>query len=350
MQSDWPIPTNERIYLRELARKQAQYAALPIMAQRRRQWTDLNDGKPGTRPPVVLETYSFNRDFMPEGVLRCNTLAARTIEWSLLQQVRWHEIIGDDRVIADRYTISWDTAIDLLGVQIPRESVKDSEGFETGYHLDHPIKDLKRDLHKLKPAVCSVNRERTYAYMHFLQDLLGDLLPVEIRTGVYGAQDLTYRVIQVMGMEAFFIAMYDDPDGVHALMSYLRDNCLRVMRWAESEGLLRLNNHNQQCCGSSSNFTTVLGSDGYAGAPARLCDMWASSDSQETVGISKEMFHEFCFPYYRDVCAPVGLLYYGCCEPADVFWDDLSKLPHLRKISVSRWCSQQFMGDALRGK
>jgi hypothetical protein len=61
------------------------------------------------------------------------------------------------------------------------------------------------------------------------------------------------------------------------------------------------------------------------------------------------MFHEFCFPYYQAVCQPFGLIYYGCCEPAHPFWKDLSQLPHLKKVSISRWCNQQFMGEALRG-
>jgi hypothetical protein len=131
-------------------------------------------------------------------------------------------------------------------------------------------------------------------------------------------------------------------------MAFLRDNALRVMRWAEGEGLLRLNNGNQDSFGSSYNFTTRLPAPDYDGATVRLCDMWGASDSQETVGISPRMFHEFCFPYYREVCQPVGLLYYGCCEPAHPFWDDISQLPHLKKVSISRWCDQQFMGDALR--
>ena len=67
------------------------------------------------------------------------------------------------------------------------------------------------------------------------------------------------------------------------------------------------------------------------------------------MGISPNMFHESCFPYYRDVCGPVGLLYYGCCEPAHPFWDDIRQLPHLKKVSISRWCDQAFMGEALRG-
>ena len=344
-----PIPTSERIYLRELARKQADYAALPIMEKRKQMWRDLNDGKPGARPPIVIETWTFNRDFMPEGLIKCTHPAARGIEHQLLEAIRWHEILDDDRVIPSRFPIGWHTNINFLGIDIPRHTIKDSEGVETGYHFDHPITDLKVDRHKLKPAECSVDRESTYRWKHYLEDLLGDLLPVEIRTGVFGDMYLTQRVIHLMGMEAFFTAMYDTPEEVHALMGYLRDNALRVMHWAQDEGLLRLNNDNQQCCGSSSNFTNVLPADGFAGAPARLCDMWASSDSQETVGISKEMFHEFCFPYYRDICEPVGLLYYGCCEPADTFWNDLRNLPHLRKISISRWCNEPFMGEALKG-
>jgi hypothetical protein len=45
----------------------------------------------------------------------------------------------------------------------------------------------------------------------------------------------------------------------------------------------------------------------------------------------------------------MGLLYYGCCEPAHPFWDDIRQLPHLKKVSISRWCNERFMGDALRG-
>ena len=50
----WSIPDDERAYLRELAAKQAAYAALPIMDQRKEQWYGLNDGRPGTRPPVIV--------------------------------------------------------------------------------------------------------------------------------------------------------------------------------------------------------------------------------------------------------------------------------------------------------
>jgi hypothetical protein len=194
-----------------------------------------------------------------------------------------------------------------------------------------------------------VDRAGTMRWKAFLEDLLGDILPVEIRGGIYGGTMLTNKVIQLMGMDAYFTAIFECPGKVHELMAFLRDNSLAMMRWAETEDLMRLNNGNQESFGSSFNFTTRLPAPGYDGSHARLCDMWGCANSQETVGMSPKMFNEFCFPYYRDVCEPMGLLYYGCCEPTHPYWNDFRRLPHLKKISISRWCDQKFMGEALKG-
>lgn len=346
---DWTIAQDENLYLHELASKQAAYAALPVMEQRKQMWFDLNDGKQGAIPPVIIETWTFDRDFMPENLLRCTTPAGRSIEKQLLRNVRNYELIDDDKVMPDTFDIGWMVDIDEYGIDIPRETVKDAEGEPTGYRWLHPLKNLRTDLNKLKPARCSVDRERTYAWQEFVQSVIGDALPVCIRTGTFGSTMLTHRVIELMGMEAYFMAIYDSPDAVHQLMAFLRDNSLRMMRWAEDEGLLRANSGNQDSFGSSYNFTKHLPSSTCDAQPVRQSDMWGNANSQETVGISPKMFHEFCFPYYRDVVAPMGLLYYGCCEPADPFWDDISQLPHLKKVSISRWCDQGFMADALRG-
>ena len=346
---EWQIPASERTYLRELAKKQAEYAALPVMARRKQMWFDLNDGRAGARPPFVVETWTFDRDFFPDRIFRCRTRTGRDIERQLLRNIRNHELIDDDKVIPDTFGIGWFVSIDASGVAIPRRTVKDAQGVEIGYQEEHPIKDLKRDFGLLKPPVCRVDREQTQQYKVFLEELLGDILPVRIGSGIYGNTFLTNRVVALMGMEAYFLAMYDTPDEMHQLMSYLRDNALAVMRWAESEKLLAPNNGNQASFGSSCNFTTRLPAPGHGDGATRLCDMWGAANSQETVGVSPGMFHEFCFPYYRDACAPLGLLYYGCCEPTHPFWDDLRQLPHLKKISISRWCDQAFMGEALRG-
>jgi len=346
---EWQIPESERRYLRDLAAKQAEYAALPVMEERKGVWYDLNDGGKNVRPPVIVETWTFDRDFLPESVFRCITETGRIIERQLLRNVRNHELIDDDKVIGATFDIGWFAPIDEFGVKIETETLADAEGVPTGYRFLHPIKDLRKDFHLLKPAKPSVDREKTFAWKAFLEDLFGGALPVEIRTRLFGTAMLTNRVVTLMGMEAFFMAMYDSPEETHRLMAYLRNNCLSLMRWGESEGLYRLNNQNQDSFGSSYNFTTKLPAAGYTGGPARTRDMWGCANSQETVGVSPEMFHEFCFPYYRDCCEPMGLMYYGCCEPAHPFWEDIRALPHLKKVSISRWCDEAFMGEALRG-
>lgn len=351
---EWQLPTDERSYLRELARRQAEYAALPMMRERERMWFALNDAPPGVglpdvRPPVIVETWTFDRDFMPAHVLHCESEFGRRIETQLLRNIRNHELIDDDKVMPDTFDIPWLVDIDPFGVPIPRETIADSQGVETGYRWDHPIKDIRRDLDLLQPARCSVDRERTWALQAFLEDLFEGILPVAIRSGIYGNAMLTHRVVELMGMEAFFMAMYDSPDEMHRLMAYLRDNALRVMRWAEAEGLLCLNNRNQMSFGSSYNYTERLPTADWDGGAVRLRDMWGCANSQETVGVSPTMFHEFCAPYYVAACEPMGLLYYGCCEPAHPFWEDIRTLPHLKKVSISRWCDERFMGEALRG-
>ncbi|MEK7474365.1 MAG: hypothetical protein AAB152_01920 [Candidatus Coatesbacteria bacterium] len=343
------IPPADRARLRELAKRQAEIAALPVMRDRERMWYALNDGEPGARPPVMIESWTFDRDFMPESVFQCVSETGRGIENQLLRNIRQHELIGDDHVCPSTFDIGWWAHIDQFGVKIESRSVKDYQGVETGYEYIHPIKDLERDFGMLKPAKCSVDRAGTLAYQAILEELLGEFLPVRIRTGTFGPTMLTNNVIQLMGMDAYFTAMFEAPDAVHRLMAFLRDNALAIMRWAEAENLLRLNNGNQDSFGTSKNFTTKLPAPGHDPAHVRLRDMWGCANSQETVGVSPAMFHEFCFPYYRDVVEPMGLLYYGCCEPTHPYWEDLRTLPHLKKISINRWCDQGFMGEALKG-
>ena len=61
-------------------------------------------------------------------------------------------------------------------------------------------------------------------------------------------------------------------------------------------------------------------------------------------------FPEFIAPYFSRMAEEFGLVYYGCCEPVEMYWDqDISKYPHLRKVSISPWCNEEFMSERLSG-
>lgn len=348
----YSLPKADTIRLRQLADRQAEIAALPIMEARKQLWTDMNDAKPGARPPFAIESWTFDRDFMPESLLQCESALGKGLERNFLRNIRHHEILNDDHVCPDYIATGWHVSGDEFGIEINTEYIADSEGVTTGYHFDCPIQDLAKDGYDMvKPSTFSVNRESTKANIDFLGNTFGDIMPIKLQSGVYGITCLTQRLMRLMSMETFFMAMYDCPDKLHGIMGLMRDNAIRKAKWAEEEGLLVLNNENQCTCGTCFNFTTLLPKGKCTPGKVKLSDMWAGMDSQETVGVSPELFHEFIYPYYAEMATLFGLVYWGCCEPVDPIWEmSLSKLPNLKAVSISRWANEEYMADVLDGR
>lgn len=349
MESAWMIRNEERAYLRKLAKKYLEYAMLPVMEERRKLWYAHNS-LAAERPVIVMEHLSFMDDILP--ALKCESPAARHLEIILLLDIVNHEKIDDDKVIPPYLSIHWNIGIDLFGVKIEREHAKDSSGRDLGYAFHHPIKDLKKDLHKLKPSTFHVDRASTLEFKAFVEEIVGDLLPVRIKNQsfVWHAAP-SARAVELMGLETMMVSMLDYPDEMHALYRFLTDDILAYVRWQQEEGLLVLNNENDYAGAGSYGFTTELPSAGYrAGGSVKTKDLWLNMNSQETVGISPSMYEEFVLPYYMEIAGEFGLVYYGCCEPVHDIWKKrLEKLPNLRKVSISPWCNEEMMGEALRG-
>ena len=347
----YSLPPEERAHLRKLAQRQADIAALPVMQARRKLWTDMNDAVRGCRPPFAIESSTFDRDFMPASIFGCASTYGRQIERKLLRAIRHHEILNDDHVCPDTLDMAWHIWHNEYGIEIGVTGAKDAEGVNTGYHFECPITDLQSGFDMIKPATFGVDKADTLAEKQFLQETFGDILPVAIRSGTFGSNCLTQRLMPLMSMETMFLAMYDCPDKLQEILALVRDNSVRMSRWAQEEGLLVLNNANQTTCGTCYNFTTLLPKGPVEPGQVKLSDMWSGMDSQETVGVSPELFHELIFPHYAQLAKMFGLVYWGCCEPAHPIWErSLSTLAHLKAVSISRWCDQRFMAEALDGK
>lgn len=193
------VDNDERKYLRELARKQAEYAALPVMARRKEMWYALNDGHPGAIPPVIIETNTFDGDFMPEDVFRCTSRTGRIIEEKMLRHTRNHELIDDDKVVPDDFIIGWFISVDAFGVSGRSESVTGPHGQKSSRFIP-----AMKDLTQIRPTAgtaCTVDREGTMAYKAFLEGLLGDILPVRNTTGFRMGAWLSSNAFGLLGME-----------------------------------------------------------------------------------------------------------------------------------------------------
>jgi hypothetical protein len=350
MSEQLSVTAEERHYLRELARKQAEYAALPIMAQRKALWFAHNELR-GERPLIVMEMNTFEQDMLPRP--RCTSPVAVMIEQSLQRHIVNFECIGDDKVVPYYFVVTWQISIDEFGVEIPREHADDGRGHDIGYRWHHPMKTLKDDFHILKPATYRVDRERTFAIRDIAEEVLGDILPVRIENHSFHWHAApSSKVVSLMGLERMMLSLVDEPEEMHALFGYLRDNILAYAKWQERENLLTLDNGNHYAGAGSYGFTRELPcSEEYARTHTITTrDLWLNINSQETVGVSPRMYKNFIFPYYRDLAAEFGLVYYGCCEPVHEIWDCcVSNYPNLRKVSISAWCDENIMGEALRG-
>jgi hypothetical protein len=138
-----------------------------------------------------------------------------------------------------------------------------------------------------------------------------------------------------------------NPDAVHRLFAFLAEDNLRLGQWEEDQGLLTLNHDGNQgyCTGSSlfSDETAVA-----KGSKVLSTDRYGYLESQESAGISAEMFDEFLMPHFTRFADKFKLLKFGCCEPVHHLMPVLQRLHGLRKVSVTPWCDMRALAETCR--
>jgi len=343
------ITKNERSYLRELAKKQLEYSKLPIMEERTRHWY-ANNGLKGEKPIVVVEHGPFREELFPK--LFCKSEAAIAIEKEILTPTVNYEMINDDKVVPDYYPVYRKINMKELDQERVVHHAKDAKGRELGYSYEHPITDLKRDFKELKKSIYRYDDEGTKEYYLFIQDLLGDILDVKIANNtLLWFMSFTARAVNIMGLERLMYSILDYPEETIQLFDFILEDSFEYMNWQEKNGLLILDNGNSRAGAGSYGFTDELPTESFQkSGKITTKDIWGNMNSQESVGLSPSMYEEFIFPIFKKAAERFGLVYYGCCEPVHEIWEScVSTLANLRKVSISPWCDENFMGEALRG-
>ncbi len=337
------VSKRDQEILQKLATDVRKISELPIMDEKRRMWQKFNDLKP-ERPMVLCYPEGSWEELLPYSNLICEDEFLRYLEWKLRSQIYWWENIRDDNTIEPYFDMSWNITNDGFGVDIQFEN----SGERGSYRWEPPIKDLGKDLNKLHKRNFSVNRKQTFENIEITNSIFGQILPARIR-GNPSCYGFTWKAIDLLGLENFMFLMYDDPENLHKLMTFLRDDFIDMMKWHEREGLLTLQNENDYVGSGGVAYTTSLPKqDWKLGDPVRLIDIWGVAESQETVGVSPDMFKEFVLPYQRPMLELTGLNHYGCCEGLHERIKDILTLPNLRRISVSPWCDQEIMAENLK--
>ena len=342
------LPQHDLDILRRLAARKAEIAADPINLERRELWYK-HDAGSSERPMVLAEIGGIQDQVkpIPDATLECRDPWARSLERGLRAEIYQFDILKDDHVVEPCVCTNWKVDVSGYGVEVIQHYA-DNQGHLGARRWDSPIQDLDADFHKLRPRTFSVDRESTLAEKERLEKVFAPILPVRIRGSFWWTMGMTWTAIELIGLENLMLFMFDNPEGLHRLMAFLRDDHLAFAAWLEEEGLLTLNNENDYIGSGSMGYTRELPqSSRENGHPPRMQDQWVLLESQETVGVGPDQFAEFIFPYQLSIAEKFGRCYYGCCEPVHNRLHILKRLPNMERISVSPWADEEFMAREL---
>jgi hypothetical protein len=344
--------------IRELARRWAEIAADPVMADRKELWRKVRDLKQ-VRPMILIETSCID-GFINEEDLHCEDQYLRGVERHMLRSIKQFDTLGDDIVIEPYYRIRAELEEHDFGVDVEMKPAM-MPGGETslGYSFNFPIREPE-DIAKLRKRPAVANREKTTRNKALLEDVMGDILPLRVVnqdpfcafegddewTGMFFF-GLTWQVFRFIGNDRLLYWVYDEPDTIHKLMEYMVEDRLRHFRYVEKEKMIAPNTDNQMAGPRFYGYVSDLPDPDYTGE-VTLKHLWGWPESQEATNISPEMYKEFVLPYLARIAGEFGLVYYGCCEPVDDRIDLIMEaMPNLRAVSISGWADFDFMAERL---
>ena len=323
--------------LRSLAEQVAEIAALPIQAEKRRLWVELN-GRRRTRPLVMIDQLPWNElNVDDELTLRCTDPECRGYEETLRRSLFQWRHFPVDLVVEDFIRVPKAITNSGFGVAPDEVIVTTDPENDVVSHGYSQLFASMADVEKIKvPHIAHdpVETARRVAVAHELFDGLLNVRPA----GYDPYLGIWDPITTWMGMNKILLALKDQPKMLHALAERMLQGYLCELDQLEAQGLLCEPQTLIHCTGA---YTDELPKPGYDPDRVRTQDIWMFGLAQMFSVVSPRMFQEFEIDYSRHICERFGLVYYGCCDPLDAKLEQVRQLPNVRKISMSPWANQE---------
>ncbi len=336
------IDRHDTHILRELARRVAEIAALPVQEERRRMWKR-HHALQRVRPMILVFPEGSWRELLPESVLQCQGETARKIEWELRRRIYHHEHIHDDTPIEGNWTVQ--KAIYLSGWGLEPQHIPSPEA--TGAWGFDPVINGPADLDKLQYPTVTHDVALTAQRLAEAQELLGDILTVELKGVAHISFHLWNLYAERRGLGQAMLDLYEQPGLVHRAMAFFAEGNRRLVQQCIDQSLFSLNNDGTYHSSGGLGYTDELPRPGFDGEHVRPVDMWSSAESQELAQVSPAQHDEFALQYEKPLLAPFALNGYGCCEDLTRKLPYVFQIPNLRRISISPWANVDACAEAL---
>lgn len=340
-----PISARDRQVLRDLAKRVAEIAAMPIQAERRELWKRHNRLE-RVRPMVLVFPEGSWRELLPTSVCVCEDAGARGMEWNLRHRIFYHERIPSDNVIEKEWIVSKAVHVSDWGLVAQHKPSTTA----TGSWAFDPVINVPSDLKKLKFPEVRYDEETTQQSLAAAQDLFGDILDVKLKGVIRISFHLMNYYTGWRGLEQVFWDMTENPNMLRDAMSFLEEGFRNVVRQYVDMNLLSLNNDSSYHNSGGVGYTDELPQPDCDPNRVRPIDMWASAEAQELDIVSPEMHEEFSMQYERRLLEPFGLTGYGCCDDLTPKLDDVLRIPRMRRISIAPFADVEKSAEKLGGK
>lgn len=342
-----PVEYNDEdvAVIRELAREFMDIANLPVQKETAELWERVNDLE-SARPVVwhnELPWHEMNVD--DELTLRTSTPFAQRIEEELRRKIYLWKHMPGDMVLEPVFYSPMIIENSGMGIAITEETIaSDAENNIVSHKFIPQIVTIE-DTEKIKAPKVTLDKKATQATYEAYQDILGPVMPVEIK----GVQGFWYApvddLVQLMGTNELLLNVVMEPELVHASMKKISEAYMAALDQYEALGCLGSNNLNYRMGSGAYGYSKELKRGTMTNM--KCCDMWGASASQFFTSVSPEMHDEFSIAYERPWMERFGLSYYGCCERLDIKMDQLRQIKNLRKISCSPWSDTEHMAEVV---
>jgi len=337
--------TDELTRIRDLAKETREYARCDEMDRRRELWRHHNSLH-FTHPPIYIRAIPFD-EFLDPKELVCETPFYRSLERAFLLN-RYRMKLMDDYIIEPFLTVRAALKSAADGVYgVPAEM---GEKIPGGAAAFAPSIINEEDIEKLQVADYEVDEKATEEEYCRLYEAVGGILDVVVdRQGLLcgmWANDISTILAKLRGLEQLMWDIYDRPEWLHRLLSFMQSKILMHMDQTEAAGGFRLINHQNQAMPYAEELRPPQANKG----PVKPNELWGYMASQEFTNIGPAAFKEFMFDYQKPILERYGLTAYGCCEDLTHDIGVLKSLKNLRRIAVSPFadikkCAEQIGGD-----
>lgn len=336
----------DRRVLRKLAYAYQEVMYHPRNFENRALHQAVNDLKP-IRPVVLIDEIPFHEiNYDGSLTLRCEHPYLRQIEYYMRTTLFQWKHFPADMIVKPFIPIEKKVSSTGIGIKVKDEILVGDEANNIVAHKYEDQLAEEEAVDRLQIPVITYEEQQTQAAYQLVAEMIGDIVPVKI-VG-HGYYITTWDDIAMYrGVNNLLIDLIDRPEYTHRLVEKLTQIAISIGEQYEALGLFELGKYDVHCTPA---LTNDLPSKDFDGEKVRRKDIWGRGAAQIFASVSKDMHEAFDIEYMKRIMEPMGLVYYGCCEPLHNKIDIVEKIPHLRKISITPWADIDVAAEIIGKK